>query len=144
MMEMSEEAIEALEEQARAAGFEDGYQRGYYAAKVEIDDGAADIHMGLNDENARLKEQVARLENTVMVKASIIESQRAAIEALENKLKDAEKLHRADLKHIEELHDAIEPKQQQIHQLNGQVNNQRELINELRQAILKHVKETMR
>jgi len=140
MMEMSEEALEAIRDES----FEEGYQKGYHTAQVEADDQMADIRMGLNDENARLKEQVAHLENTVMVKASIIESQRAAIEALENKLKDAEKLHRADLKHIEELHDAIEPKQQQIHQLNGQVNNQRELINELRQAILKHVKETMR
>ena len=137
---MSEEALEAIRDES----FEEGYQKGYHTAQVEADDQMADIRMGLNDENARLKEQVAHLENTVMVKASIIESQRAAIEALENKLKDAEKLHRADLKHIEELHDAIEPKQQQIHQLNGQVNNQRELINELRQAILKHVKETMR
>ena len=140
MMEMSEEALEAIRDES----FEEGYQKGYHTAQVEADDQMADIRMGLNDENARLKEQVAHLENTVMVKASIIESQRTAIEALENKLKDAEKLHRADLKHIEELHDAIEPKQQQIHQLNGQVNNQRELINELRQAILKHVKETMR
>ena len=137
---MSEEALEAIRDES----FEEGYQKGYHTAQVEADDQMADIRMGLNDENARLKEQVAHLENTVMVKASIIESQRTAIEALENKLKDAEKLHRADLKHIEELHDAIEPKQQQIHQLNGQVNNQRELINELRQAILKHVKETMR
>jgi tRNA G18 (ribose-2'-O)-methylase SpoU len=143
-MEMSKEAVEALENQA----FEEGYQKGYHVANVEADDRLADTRAGMNDENARLKEELESYKNALMIKAAIVEGQKAAIEALENKLKEtvlwADKQHKADRKHIEELHDAIEPKQQQIQMLQGQLLVQRELIDELRQAILKHVKETMR
>lgn len=77
---------------------------------------------------------------------------RGAVEALEEQgyregfkdaQREAEKLIDALKKHIGELEGAIEPQQQMIHRLNITVVEQRATIDNLRQALLQHVKETM-
>lgn len=49
---------------------------------------------------------------------------------------------KADREYVESVQRAIEPKQNEIYQLQLQIQAQRGTINELRQALLHHVKET--
>jgi hypothetical protein len=159
-MQVSESALEAIRDEA----FEEGYKRARKDADFESRmmvaqfkklseilelEGDQNLIDGIENMAAqcRAHKEANRVicENLDAARAQIVElrAQAAQMErvSVETRLW-ADKQHAADQEYIAQVQAAIEPKQEEIHRLNIVANRQREQIDELRQSLLQHIKET--
>jgi hypothetical protein len=159
-MEISQDALDALLDDAWAKGKVAGVDEAEYEHRLvlaqfkkltEILEVEGD--QNLLDAAEHLGAECRAHREATRVAASVIERQRKEIVELRNQAAQIEeqftmlrtwtdKQHAANQTHIRELHEAIEPKQEQIKLLEIKIVEQRDVINELRQALLHHVKET--
>jgi predicted RNase H-like nuclease (RuvC/YqgF family) len=159
-MEISQDALDALLDEAWAKGKASGVDEAEYEHRLvlaqfkkltEILEVEGD--QNLLDAAEHLGAECRAHREATRVAASVIERQRKEILELRSEIAAwergaaqaalwADKQRAADQSHIRELHEAIEPKQQQIKELELKVIEQRNIITELRQALLKHVTET--
>lgn len=136
-IEMSDSAVQSMHDEVRLMMA----QQRHLAEVLEV--GAGE---NLAAAVERLVEEVKSLRQSREAAQYVIEKQNQRILHLEGEFVEAriwaDKQHAADQAHIEELHNAIEPKQALIYELTVEVNRLRGNIEELRQAILRHITQT--
>lgn len=159
-MEISTAALESLEEEAFDNGFKKGreeidYEWRLVAAQhkklMEILEVEGD--QTLMDAAEHLGAECRAHREAMKVAAATIERQRLQIAELRAEVAEkertvvetglwADRIDGANKLHIRELHNAVEPMQQTIKELNLEIARRGEVITELRQALLQHVTRT--